>query len=986
MKNWLKFAIGATTLAAFTAQAQTHDERQKMRPTTETQALLTLAEELQAKFDADEIRVNQYLLDNPKQLRTEVKNGIVHYLVRIDDDGQPRFRINKAGVDTQKNRESGQLIKADSLYLGGSLGVNITGTGMVAGVWEIDAVRQTHELFAGKAINQPGQFPTTGDGNHAAHVTGTMIGVDLATRPTARGIAFGASSQNYTAPNDLAEMAAFAANGFLISNHSYGDANTQTANLWRYGAYDGEAKGWDGVTKNAPFYLPFVAGGNEQTTSGNVIPKAGYDIMTGSSAAKNVMTVGAVNGDKTMSDYSNWGPTDDGRVKPEIVARGTGIDSAQASTPPPNSVGCDNCYSGSGADASGTSYATPAAAAAALLLQQYYKSLHGAFMLSSTLKALMMGTAEDLGAPGPDHKFGWGLLNVENAALAIKKRSPLAATLATSKGSYIEEIATNPAADSTAEITRDVFAKGGVPLVVNIGWVDDDGPVQLAGEGIDPTTTRLVYDFDMMVRQVAPNPVVDTWPWVVPGMANRTANATVATAWFQSNGGNFRQIIIAAPIANAKYTVTLRKKTGSPALDRSVSLVVTGLVEAVPGAPVNAVCGSANSTPSLVAPSANLCGAGTATAVTSGTNSFTWSCNGDNGGTNASCTAPRQYVVTATAGANGTLTCTNPVVGGNTTNCIANPATGFNTQSISGCNGTATGLEVNNYVTGAVTVNCTVTAAFVAAAPTDGHCGSANAVASLAAPNANLCGVGTASAVASGVSSFTWSCVGTTATATCAAPRQYTVTASAGANGTLNCASPVTAGNTTTCTATPSGGFTTQSISGCSGVATNAGINSYSTGALIVDCTVSAAFAAVVVPGSCGAYVGGTTCNLDADGNGLFEPRDAQLIARRLAGLSDAALTDGLTAPLACATRPTGASVATFVDARTSGAALPKPYDIDGDGQVHATTDGLMILRVALGLTGDAVVLNATAAGAPRTTWAQVRPYLVTNCGLTVGP
>ena len=137
---------------------------------------------------------------------------------------------------------------------------------------------------------------------------------------------------------------------------------------------------------------------------------------------------------------------------------------------------------------------------------------------------------------------------------------------------------------------------------------------------------------------------------------------------------------------------------------------------------------------------------------------------------------------------------------------------------------------------------------------------------------------------------------------------------------------------------------------------------------------------------SCGTYVGGTTCNLDADGNGLFEPRDAQLIVRRMTGLSDAALTDGLTAPLACATRQTGASVATFVDARGSGAALPKPYDIDGDGKVLATTDGLMMLRVALGLTGDAVVLNATAPGAPRTTWAQVRPYLVTECGLTVGP
>ena len=81
----------------------------------------------------------------------------------------------------------------------------------------------------------------------------------------------------------------------------------------------------------------------------------------------------------------------------------------------------------------------------------------------------MLGTAEDLGRPGPDHQFGWGLLNIEKAAQTIKKRSTLLVTLATSKGSHIGEIATNPAADSTSEITRKVYAKGGEPLVVSIG-------------------------------------------------------------------------------------------------------------------------------------------------------------------------------------------------------------------------------------------------------------------------------------------------------------------------------------------------------------------------------------------------------------------------------------------------------------------------------------------------------------------------------------
>ena len=135
----------------------------------------------------------------------------------------------------------------------------------------------------------------------------------------------------------------------------------------------------------------------------------------------------------------------------------------------------------------------------------------------------------------------------------------------------------------------------------------------------------------------------------------------------------------------------------------------------------------------------------------------------------------------------------------------------------------------------------------------------------------------------------------------------------------------------------------------------------------------------------CGSYVAGSTCNVDVDGDGIFDARDARLLLRRLLGLSGAAITDGATFRT-CASRTTGASVATFVDAQGSTASLPKPLDIDGDGVVSATTDGLMLLRVALGLTGDAVVTNATAPGAPRNTWALVKPYLVQQCGLALAP
>jgi hypothetical protein len=57
--------------------------------------------------------------------------------------------------------------------------------------------------------------------------------------------------------------------------------------------------------------------------------------------------------------------------------------------------------------------------------------------------------------------------------------------------------------------------------------------------------------------------------------------------------------------------------------------------------PVNGTCGSANGAIFTVVPSANLCAAGTASAV-SGAGPFAWTCVGSNGGTTANCAATLQ--------------------------------------------------------------------------------------------------------------------------------------------------------------------------------------------------------------------------------------------------------------------------------------------------------------------------------------------------------
>ena len=57
--------------------------------------------------------------------------------------------------------------------------------------------------------------------------------------------------------------------------------------------------------------------------------------------------------------------------------------------------------------------------------------------------------------------------------------------------------------------------------------------------------------------------------------------------------------------------------------------------------------------------------------------------------------------------------------------------------------------------------------------------------------------------------------------------------------------------------------------------------------------------------------------------------------------------------------------------------------DIDGDGQIHATTDGLIIMRAMLGMK-DTAVSSAAAVGSPRSNWADIRNFLVTSCGMTL--
>ena len=168
-----------------------------------------------------------------------------------------------------------------------------------------------------------------------------------------------------------------------------------------------------------------------------------------------------------------------------------------------------------------------------------------------------------------------------------------------------------------------------------------------------------------------------------------------------------RSFSVAGLSPSTPYTLYLVAEDGNLNLSTPPnSIDVTTLAPAVNGA-----CGGDHGVAVLAAPSASLCSAGVAGSVTSAAAAFTWSCAGTGGGSTAACSAPRQYNVTPTAGAGGSISpgTAQAVTYNASTSFTVTPSNGYGISTVSGCGGSLAG---NTYTTGAVTTNCTVSASF----------------------------------------------------------------------------------------------------------------------------------------------------------------------------------------------------------------------------------------------------------------------------------
>ena len=584
--SWCRALIVALCCAAISAPLSAQND---VANATNKAALNKLSIQFKKRSEAARKHARNVAKRSNLPVRQDLPDGGVMEIQRISPTGKPVFYITN-------NADAADTVSTDEVHPGGLTGLNLDGSGMKVGEWDEAAVLSSHQEFTGRVTQV--DTPSTTSDFHASHVAGTLIAAGVV--PAARGMAYAASLDAWDWDDDTSEMATAAASGMLLSNHSYGNATgwleTITGWWWlggpldsdvedyNFGYYNTDAQAWDQIAFNAPYYLivksigndrddfgpapgipyrivdgsgdtPIDLGGSTEPRNPDCYP-AGYDCTPTISTAKNILTVGAVDvilggytssGDVIMSDFSGWGPTDDGRIKPDIVANGVGLYSPIALPWPFDYFELD-----------GTSMAAPNVTGSLLLLQEHYQNLHTSnSMRAATLKALAIHTADEAGtAAGPDYQHGWGLLNTKLAAQVITEDGGghriIEDTLTAEPGSKnIIQINVN---EPDAEVTATLV------------WTDAPG-TPVTPEGVlDPTDKMLVNDLDLRIHDASSTHL----PWLL----NPAFPASAATTG-DNDRDNVEQVEINGGGPGAYFVEVRHKGTLLNGVNQNYSLIIS---------------------------------------------------------------------------------------------------------------------------------------------------------------------------------------------------------------------------------------------------------------------------------------------------------------------------------------------------------------------------------------------------------------------------
>jgi len=369
-------------------------------------------------------------------------------------------------------------------------------------------------------------------------------------------------------------MKAVLTDGVNVANNSWGISGCSGT---PYGAYDGLAAFLDAVPNAVSSSQPTVvfSAGNERSGIGagsdrscianDSLPFENYGTINQPKAAKNIIVVGAVDSfNNRMTEYSSWGPTADGRIKPDLVGSG------QHNGTPVGSISVlDNTFGIPVGAPNQQGYRTPnfpddpddhfvyawfietSAAAAeasgcvALLIDDYRGRFAGVDPRPATVKAFLIHTALDLQSPGawydvgPDYASGYGLIQIEDAIQTMRA------------GHFVER-------QLNAGETRSYRLNVPLPAPVNVTLAWDDYPAA------ENSAIALVNDLDLIVTDPGGT---RRYPWTLdPANPSATAVQTV-----EDHLNNVEKVSV-NPGAAGDWCVTV-KGTSVPLGPQKFSLV-----------------------------------------------------------------------------------------------------------------------------------------------------------------------------------------------------------------------------------------------------------------------------------------------------------------------------------------------------------------------------------------------------------------------------
>jgi serine protease AprX len=322
---------------------------------------------------------------------------------------QRRSEEKAEEMDYGPSLEQDSVIKVPAVH---DLGIN--GAGVLIGMLDSGFRWRTHEALKNIHVIAEHDFifnrDTTANGPNDApdqdnHGTETLSAVGGFMPGEIIGPAFGASfmlgkteyiptETEIEEDNWVAGIEWMESNGVDIVSSSLGYTTFDdgTGYLYSHGDFNGRTAVTTkaAVTAARKGVVVVNSMGNYGNTVGSIIAPADAD---------SIISAGAVNYSRALASFSSIGPTNDGRIKPDVVAPGVSI--YVASTAGASAYG----------HSSGTSFSCPLTAGVAALVL----SAHPEFTPIQVRDAIRNTASQ---ADMPDNFYGWGVVNARAAVLS----------------------------------------------------------------------------------------------------------------------------------------------------------------------------------------------------------------------------------------------------------------------------------------------------------------------------------------------------------------------------------------------------------------------------------------------------------------------------------------------------------------------------------------------------------------------------------------